>query len=118
MLVIRSEQMQAFSEQMLKRFEDRMAGYLAERFPDACAAKDEPAVRESIQKGIERSRSYGVTTEYDIARYIELMYLFSEDFDTSIKTPWARPILENPDLGSYVKMNELWERAAQDTHAS
>ena len=93
MLVIRNEQMKALSEVMLKGFEDGMVRYLEKRFPQNCSPKDEPAVRESIQKGIERAREYGITTEYDIARYIELMYLFSEDFDTNHATPWANPML-------------------------
>jgi hypothetical protein len=114
MLVIRSEQIEALEEQMMKGFEDRMVSYLARHFPDSWAALGEAAVRESIQKGIERSGSYDITTEYDVARYIELMHLFSEDFDTSPETPWAASVLEDPDLGPFVKMDELWKMAERE----
>lgn len=109
MLVIRHEQVEVLSAGILKGFEDRMVGYLAKRFSDSCAAKGEQAVRETIRKGIERARSYEITTEYDIARYIILMHLFSEDFDTSPATPWAAEILANANLSSFAKMNLLWE---------
>lgn len=115
MLVIRDEQMQILNDHMLAGFEKRLLGYLTGRFPDVCPPENEESVRESIQKGIDRARSYGITTEYDIARYIELMYVLSEDFDTSPGTPWATAILEDPNLGGHVKMDRLWESAAQES---
>jgi hypothetical protein len=92
-----------------------MVSYLSKRFPDTCGAQNEAAVRESIQNGIEKARGYGITTEYDVARYIELMYLFSDDFDTSPNTQWAESILTNSDLGPRVKMDLLCKRVAQET---
>jgi hypothetical protein len=117
MLVIRTKQMQALAENMRKGFEDRMASHLAKRFHDRIAMMDELSIRESIRKGIERAASYGVSTEYDVARYIELMYMFTEDFDTSSDTPWAGLILEDPNMDSRPKMNELWDRAHQETRS-
>jgi hypothetical protein len=111
MLVIRHKQMEVLNTYRLNGFEDRMVGYLAKRFPDACGVNNEPAVRRSIQEGILRAKGYGIIAEYDVARYIELMHLFSEDFDTSSATPWANPILEDATVGSHVKMNLLWEKA-------
>ena len=113
MLVIRQEQMQVFRKYMLEGFERRMLDYLAGRFPEVCPPENEKAVRESVRKGIERAKTYGITIEYDVARYVELMFLFSEDFDTSPDTSWAMPILKDPDLGGHVKMDRLCEKAAQ-----
>jgi hypothetical protein len=116
MLVIRRKQMQVFDDFMQKGFEDRMVDYLFTRFPDACASKGQAFVREAIREGIERSMSYGVTAEYDVARYIDLMFRISNDFDT--KAPWAAQILENPDLDSSSKMDQIWELAGQKAHDS
>lgn len=113
MLVIRREQMQVFDEYASKGFEDRLVRHLAERFPDVCREREEASVRETIRNGIERSKGYGITTEFDVARYIELMYLFSEDFDTNPETSWASPVLEDTDLGGHAKMDRLREEAAQ-----
>jgi len=116
MLVIRREQMEILSACMLKGFEDRIVGYLAKRFPDACAAKDEPAPRESLRKGIEHASRHGITTEYDVARYIELMYCLSEDFETSPETFWVSAILENPELSPSEKMDQLYAQADRELH--
>jgi hypothetical protein len=114
MLVIRRKQMQVFDDYMLKGFEDKMVEYLFTRFPEACASKGQASVREAILGGVERSRYHGITAEYDVARYIDLMFRLSDDFVAD--TPWAAQILENPDLDSSSKMDQIWELAGQDAH--
>jgi hypothetical protein len=102
-------------EQAARRnFEDRVVDYLSKQLPDVCAKVDEATLRESIQKGIQHASRYGITNEYDVARYIELRHLFFQDFDTVFDVAWAKEILENPDMDSHPKMNELWERACQE----
>jgi hypothetical protein len=118
MLVIRKAQIKVLEQAARRSFEDRMVGYLSKRFPDTCGAHNEAAVRASIQKGIEQAKRYGITAEYDVARYIDLMLEFSEDFDTSPATSWATPILTNANLGFHAKMDLLWEKAIQDPHCS
>jgi hypothetical protein len=113
-LIIRNEQIRALEETARKSFEDRMVEYLSRQLPDVCGIMDETTVRESIQKGIEHAGRYGIRSEYDVARYIELRHRFSQDFETVFDAPWAKEILENPDMDSHPKMNELWERACQE----
>ncbi len=102
--------MHVFNETMLKKFKDRMLRYLAKHFPELCSAENEKAVREFIQKGIERSKFYGITDEQNVARYIDLMFRFTEGFETE---KWAADILKNPDLRSRTKMEQLWNIAKQ-----
>jgi len=118
MLTIRPEQIEVFTGLMRKRFEDRMRARLGERFPEKCKALGEEAVRASIRDGIDRAAAYGVNIEADVARYIELMYRFSPDFDTGPALPWAAEILKNPRLGSHPKMDQLCARADQETSPS
>ena len=114
MLVIRNEQIKVLEQIARKSFEDRMMEYLSRQLPDVCRIMDEATVRESIQKGIEHAGRYGIISEYDVARYIELRHRFSQDFETVFDAPWAKEILENPDMDSHPKMNELWERAREE----
>ena len=51
MLRIRKEQMEAFSDYMRGRFEDRMAAYLRKGFPEDCETMGDDAARESIRDG-------------------------------------------------------------------
>jgi hypothetical protein len=96
MLVIRKEQMDTLGEQMRQRYEDRLVVYLNQVFPDRCAQMGEPALRKEIRYGMASAAKYNITTERDVAKYIELMFRHGRDFDTSPDTPWAQPILTDP----------------------
>ena len=93
MLIIRKEQMDTLGGQMQKRYEDRLVVYLNQVFPERCAKMGEPALREEIRYGIGSAAKYDITTERDVAKYIETMFRLGRDFDTNPDHPWAQPIL-------------------------
>jgi hypothetical protein len=93
MLTLRPEQMRAFSEAALKRFEETMLAHLKKFFPDKYEAAGEPKVRKLIRYGIERAASYDITAQRDVSRYIDLMMTLGPDFDQDKQLPWAGQIL-------------------------
>lgn len=115
---IRKSQMEALSRSVRKRFEDRVVAHLHECFPDDCLAMGEQAVREMVQAGIARAEGYGLSAEYDVVRYVDLMVVRGRDFDTSPRTPWAAPILRDPDLHPTTKMDRLYEQAEKAEDAA
>src|ERR1700693_3282565 len=98
MLTIRAEQMRVFQNAGLKRFEEKMLLHLGRFWPSRCDALGEAAVRRSIYDAVEIARSYGIVIEYDVARYLDLMYAYTFDFDKSPETAWAGEILSEPHL--------------------
>src|ERR1035438_2811932 len=98
MLTIRKEQMAVFSEPAINDYVKRTAVHLKERFPEKCEALGEPKVHETVKYGIQRSASYGITTEGDVRRYIDLMLTFGPEFDQDPELPWAASILNNKAL--------------------
>ena len=111
MLVLRRDQLLALNSFVLGQFKKKMREYLTKHFSDVCIAKGDPAVMESIQEGVDRAAKHGITIEYDVARFIALTYLLSWDYETMEGSSWVSPILKNPNLGSHLKMNELWALA-------
>jgi len=110
---LRKEQMDTFSEAARKSFEDRMVAHLREVFPQRSKRLGEPRVRGKIQHGIERAGTYGITSERDVCRYIDVMFAYGWDFDTDSKLPWAGRILNDERfLLPEAKVNRLY-RAAQ-----
>ena len=71
---------------------------------------------QAIQKGFDKSDEYGFETEYDVARYIDLMYLLSFDFDTDPRYPWASAIL-NEKISGRSKMNKLYTQTERHLQA-
>lgn len=111
MLTIRDQQMRAFRSAGLRRFEDKMVRHLMQFWPERCAAIGESAVRASVRQGVESAQRHGIVVEFDVARYLDLMYALSFDFDTSPATPWAAAILADPARTPGAKVDRLCAEA-------
>jgi len=117
MFVIRREQTEAFRPAMMKSFECRVYAHLLRVFPEDCQVLGEEACRIRIRKGIQAAGEYGITIEYDVVRYIDLMFFMCEDFDKSPDVPWAARILGLKDLHPTEKVDRLYERLNQEMKA-
>ncbi|HXL09293.1 MAG TPA: hypothetical protein VN966_03660 [Candidatus Bathyarchaeia archaeon] len=98
MFNIRKEQLDALSQASLKSFEERVVTHLRKFFAPQCIALGDIKVRETIHLGIERAKSYGITTERDVCKYTDLMVAFGSDFDRDPSLAWAQAILSDPEL--------------------
>jgi hypothetical protein len=114
-MLIRKEQMAVMGEHMRRQFENRVLVHLEAKFPGDCKALGEEAVRASIRKGMARAEHYGLATELNVMRYIDLMYTLNPDFDTDTAIPWAERILNDPELDSRSKVDELEVRAREQS---
>jgi hypothetical protein len=97
MLTIRKEQMQAFEQAAMNRFEDEMVVHGKEFSPRLCTVIGDEQVRTAVRSAIERCRGYGFTNRGSIRLFIELMLLFGSAFDTDPQYSWASEILHAPD---------------------
>ena len=93
MLTIRSAQVEAFSEEAMKSFEELMLPHLKKFFPEFCEAAPEPKLKALIRYGVKRAGSYQITAKRDVSRYIDLMVSLGADFDREPRLPWAGEIL-------------------------
>jgi hypothetical protein len=112
MLVIRKAQMDALNAYVVESFENEVAAQLAARFPERSAQMGEAGVRELIQAGIRKSLSYGVQAQDDVARVIELMVEFGEEFDKRPDLAWPCEALRDRVLTGDAKVSLLMSRLA------
>ncbi len=100
---------------MPKNFEDRMVNHLYKCFSGPCKKIGELQVRKAIQHGIERTKKYGIISQRDICKYLNIMFVFGKDFDTNPNFSWARKILSNPSSHSpsWV-IKDLYDAAIQN----
>jgi hypothetical protein len=98
MLTIRKEQMQALSRVTIQEFEKDMAQHLTQFFPDESAAMGDKALRAHIRHAIARAKEYGVTSERDLCKYLNLTMVYGRDFDTDPELEWMRDFLADPDV--------------------
>lgn len=116
MLVVRKEQMDTLGEKMRQRYEDRLVVYLNQLFPETCTQLGEPALRQEIRYGIGAAAKYNITTEGDVARYIETMFRFGRDFDTNPATAWTQPILSDQSSSAENRLRRLAFAAHRQRH--
>jgi hypothetical protein len=98
MLTIRKEQMQALSRVTIQEFEKDMAQHLTQFFPDESAAMGDKALRAHIRHAIARAKEYGVTSERDLCKYLNLTMVYGRDFDTDPELEWMRDFLTDPEV--------------------
>lgn len=103
--------MDAFSRSAVETFEDRMVETLGARFPSECEELGEEGVRQRIRDGMERSASYEILTERDVAHFIRLMFGIRPDFDTSRKTSWVKEILEDTETPANERLTNIRQTA-------
>lgn len=117
MLVIRKEQMAALSGCARLDFERRMVAHIERCWRERSRLLGVQAVLESVRQAVERCTRYGITLEYDVARFIDLMYALDLDFDTSPRWPWAAPIVRDQHLDGHAKVDRLWRAAWYELEA-
>jgi len=114
MLLIRQAHKDKFGKIARRKFERRALDHCKRIFPAACEKLGEPALRERITRGVDAADACGVRKEYDVVRYIDLMFVLAEDFDKNPRYPWAARILGDKVLGPTTKMDRLYERAQRE----
>ncbi len=94
MLTISTEQIEAFEQDALRRFEDEMIVHSQSFSPALSKVLGEEQLRVAVHSAIERADGYGFTNRGSIRLFIELMFLFGSGFDTDPQYPWIANILQ------------------------
>jgi hypothetical protein len=109
MLVIRKAQMDEFAKYELKRFEDHMVIHLREKLSEKVKDISEDMLRSTVQKGISDSEKYGIKSEDDVERYIDLMFILGRDFDTAESSAWAGEVLKEEAMSPEERLDKILE---------
>lgn len=118
MLKLREEQMLVLARASQQAFEDRALAHVHQYFTSRCEVLGTEGVREALQHGIERARSYGFTSERNLCKYLNLMFTFGLNFDLDPELPWAAELLGLGGAPSR-RMARLYETAlAQEAAGS
>jgi hypothetical protein len=114
MLVIRERHKAAFDKAVAANLECSLYTHVTRMFPSRCEEMGEPAVRQLIRRGIEAAGAYGIEGEYDVSRFVDLMFVLGSDFDAGASWPWAGAILQDARLTGPEKMDRLCDRARDE----
>jgi hypothetical protein len=109
MLTIRQDQVEAFRQHHLQKFEDEMVEHLKNFSPRHWKVMGEADGRRVIRLGIDQAEKYGFINRGPVRFYIELMSMFGSFFDTDPQHPWASAVLTDPDsMDQNVRADSLY----------
>jgi hypothetical protein len=103
--------MEVFSKHIQEDFVNRMVSHLNEFYPKKCQEMGPQALRQSIYDAIDRCREAGIETEYDVARYIDLIYELGWPTEDAPVPFWTQEVLDDPELDGSTKIDRLLEKA-------
>jgi len=92
-MIIRRVQMDAFDEAATRAFEDRMLARIQQWFPKHPKLLGEKPLRLLVALALQKARAHTLTTERNVALYLDLMCLLGSSFDSDPQMPWASAIL-------------------------
>ena len=96
MMIIRHQQLDTFAAARRLGFEKRMMAHLMRFFPARCERLGEGRVLDRVRYGMARAATYGISSERDLCKYIDLTFALGREFDTDPRLDWVRPILTDP----------------------
>jgi len=113
MLIIRGQHKAAFDQAVGRNLECSLLTHAKRAFGTPVAEMGEPAARVMVRKAIAHAARYGIVQAYEVSRYLDLMFLLGEDFDSDAAIPWAREILDREGTTETEKMDRLCEHAGR-----
>jgi hypothetical protein len=99
MLSMRQEQLDAFQKVAEDNFQEAVAAYLGERFPEKFAQQPRDWQMKFIATSLARAAVYGLENEVDLVRFTEAGIRLGIGFDTAADC-WAAAVMQNTSLGS------------------
>src|SRR5437870_12197356 len=89
MLTIRAAQLEVFAELAEARFVEQRIDHVGQFWPDVLAQQGREGVGGVVRAGMRRANAYGLSTEYDVARFIDLLFILGASFDSDPAHPSA-----------------------------
>ena len=110
MFKFRKEHLDAFEAQAVRLFTSRVLGHIKAVWPAETAELGDAPVAEAVSGAIKRAAALGLSTEYDVVRFVDLAFILGRDFETNPLGAWTRPILSDRVMAPPAKMDRLYQK--------
>src|SRR5438105_4702286 len=114
MLKLRQSHLDAFEAHVVNLFTARVAAHLKAVWPAECEELGEHALDEWARGTIRRAAALGLSSEYDVVRFVDLTFILTPDFDSNRLLGWTRPILADRTLLPSAKLDRLYQRMDEE----
>lgn len=114
MFKLRKEHLAAFEAQVVSLFASRVVAHVKAVWPAECAELGDPAAAEIVRGAIQRAAALGLSSEFDIVRFVDLAFILAKDFDTNPLASWTRPILADKTAAPTARLDKLYQRMEEE----
>jgi hypothetical protein len=99
--------MRALAQAQLSRFAVRMLVHIQQFFPGAFASLGQEKSLLLVRHGVERGKHYGITSERDVCKLIDLMLNLGADMDR--KFPWVAATLGDTAMPAGKRVDAVYD---------
>ena len=114
MLRLRKEHLAAFEAHVVNLFISKVVAHVKAVWAAECAELGDPTVEEIVRAAIQRGAALGLSTEYDLVRYVDLSFILAKDFETNPLAAWTRVVLVDRLLAPRSKLDRLYQRMEEE----
>lgn len=107
MLVIDKEQLVRQEQSKIEAFKNGIIDQLRPLFGELLDGIDEQTLVWCIDSGVDNAWQYGITTEWDIRRYLECAVVYGWGFDKNPDMAWVCSVLNDWSLDGKQKMDKI-----------
>lgn len=118
MFKIRQDVMQTYRDQRIGLSLAKLAEELRAKLPDLVKTFSDSKLKQFCDQGATKAARYGLTTEYNVYRFLAAQLLFGPDFDTDPTLKWTQDFLFDPLIDEDHKSRLLELRIAIDKDRS
>jgi hypothetical protein len=98
MVVLRIDQLQKIRLPHLMLYVKQLSKDARENYPDIVGNMTEERLQLKVIKTIKKAEKYGVVSQLDIAKFLNIAIEYGWDFDEDPEYVWMRKILINQDI--------------------
>jgi hypothetical protein len=106
-LTIRNAQMESLRQASRRSFENRAVKRCITRGTPVGGSGTEDSIRRFVQQGIQSALNYGIRSEGQILRFLDILPELTGNGDDAPFRPWAVAILTDIELSPGVKLTLL-----------
>jgi hypothetical protein len=114
MLTIGNDQMEVLQRYVDNRFVHKLAQDIRTHHAEVCQGLSEERLLRMVEMGIARARKHDLTGTYQIAMFVELMFLVGPDFD---EYPPVRFLLAGSQITANARLDRLLDTMTEQQWA-
>jgi len=111
LLRVRNELDELLADTSFPDLSTHALGMFEKLFPQKYRMVGEVLLRGVVTDGVQRARTYGMTTRRGQLLFIGLMFMFGGGFDTDPQLPDLAAVLNDAELAEQVKVEKLHQIA-------